>query len=104
MYAHGEIGSRNIVHGNDDHSPQSTSKECSNPLGAVFTPEENAVALADLAEFEFTCELPGGVQDLVVSPTDRPVSVVIDKCGFGRVPLVVVQVIEQGAVRHARSF
>jgi hypothetical protein len=47
--AKGEVGRRRVIHGDDDHSTQGAAKKDSDPLGAVFSPENNAVTFAYLS-------------------------------------------------------
>src|ERR1019366_10759046 len=49
----GEIGSGDLVDGHHDGAAQQASEKCKHTFGAVFAPDEDLIALADAALFQF---------------------------------------------------
>ena len=69
-----KIGGGGIVDGNSNHPAKRASQERRHPLGTVRTPQQNRVALDDVARLEFAGKLIRHAGDALVAPTLVPVS------------------------------
>ena len=65
-HSHRKIRRSSIIHRNDDHSRQRTSKENRNPLRAVLAPQHHPVAPLDPASREFPRESRCNVGDAAI--------------------------------------
>src|ERR1019366_185506 len=89
-----KIGAGSIVDGHGENSRESAAQERGDPLGAVGTPEQDRIALRDVARGEFARELMSGSGDLPVGPALVAISARID-VGWLRAPaLEIVEVVQ----------
>ena len=98
--AQGEIGSGDLVDGNDNSAAQQASEERHYPLGAVLAPDENLVVLADAAGFELTRKTIGTCEHVAVSPALHPIAAMVDVSHFPRVAPKVVEILQDGGACH----
>src|SRR5580700_3933406 len=69
-----KLSRRPIIHRNNNHTSQGTSKKRRNPLRAVLTPKHHPLALANPPRFQFTGKPNRRLQNLPVSEPLHPVS------------------------------
>src|SRR5271166_1453580 len=100
----GELGSGNVVDWNNDDAAQQTSKESNYPLGTVFTPDEDLVAPGNLSRVELAREAMRVGQHLTVGPALRAIAAMLHVGNLAGVPPEVVEVLEDGGVRHQEQF
>ncbi len=99
----GEVGSGNLVDGNDDGAAQQTSEERGHPLRAILAPDQYLVVLADAPSFQLAREAMGVGENLAVSPALGPISAPMDVSHLTRVPPEVVEVVQDRGAGHPRQ-
>ena len=97
----GEIGSGNLVDGNDDDATQQASEESDDPFRAILAPDQDLVAFADSSMFQFARETIGVAQHLAVSPALRPIAATMNVGDLARMAAKIVQVIQDRGARHS---
>ena len=86
-----KIGAGGIVDGNSNHPAKRASEESRHPLGTVRTPEQNRVALGDVARLEFAGKLIRHAGDALVAPTLVPVS---SRKNVGAVATAALEIVQ----------
>ncbi len=76
--ARGELGRSVGIEWNGKNSAQHAAVENGDPVGAVFSPQDYAVAGGDVARDEQRCEAPCQAGDLCVAGCLAPVACVAD--------------------------
>src|SRR5208282_6522337 len=85
-----EVRSGDVVDRDNDHSAQQASEKGNHPLGAVLTPDEDLVALGDLARVELAREAMRVSQHLTVRPALRAIAAMMDVGNLAGVAAEVV--------------
>ena len=102
-HALGEVGSGNLVDGNNDHAAQQASEEDDHPLGAVLAPDEDFVAFGDLARVQLARETMRVGQHIAVRPALRAIAAMMDVGDLAGMPLEVVEILQDGGACHQES-
>ena len=89
-----EIFCCDAIHRHHYRAAQHAAEKRRHPLGAVFAPEQDAVAGGDVAGFQLAGELAGGLGDLAVGPTQSAVAALVDVGGLRAVPVEKVEVFD----------
>jgi hypothetical protein len=77
MNALGKVGGAGIIDGNNDHAAQCATKKCRHPLGRVWPPQQDALALTYSAFFQFASKAEGSLGHLPVGPAHGPVAAML---------------------------
>ena len=90
-----EFGRGDFVQCHSHRATQHASIESGGPFSAIFTPDEDAVALLNTHTFEFACNLGRGFRDPWICPTNRAVSFAIYKRQVARVLTELLNVLSE---------
>src|ERR1017187_2351402 len=100
----GEIRGRDLVDGYHDGAAQQASEKGNHPLGAVLAPEDDLVALADAALFQFARKAIRIAQHIAVSPPLHAITAMLNVGHLASVAAEVIEVFQDGGACHRSQF
>src|SRR6266566_9182521 len=89
-----------VVHGNRYYAALRASQENSHPGGGVRSPDDDAIAFANLARIELAGKSERELSDFVIFPTNYSIAIALGVCLFLSEALKVGQIISDAGSSH----